>query len=93
MARVAVHEGRPLSLLGRVVAALIRGYQILMAWSTPRCRFQPTCSQYTLEAVRGHGALRGVWLGVRRVARCHPWNPGGLDPVPEANTRSHDAQK
>lgn len=93
MVTSALSERRPLSLLGRVVTGLIRGYQILMAWSAPRCRFYPTCSQYTLEAVREHGALRGAWLGVRRVGRCHPWNPGGLDPVPEANVRSHDAEK
>ena len=73
-----------------LVVRLIRGYQILMAWSPPRCRFAPSCSQYALEAVMAHGMIRGSGLAIRRLGRCHPWNPGGFDPVPEANVCSYD---
>ncbi|MBS1197573.1 MAG: hypothetical protein H6R18_1358 [Proteobacteria bacterium] len=48
----------------------------------PRCRFFPTCSEYAAEAVEKHGVSHGSWLAIRRLLRCHPWNPGGFDPVP-----------
>ena len=48
----------------------------------PMCRFEPTCSVYMLDAVKKYGALRGIWMGLRRLGRCHPFNPGGWDPVP-----------
>jgi putative membrane protein insertion efficiency factor len=63
--------------------ALIRGYQLAISpWLGRNCRFYPSCSQYTLEAIERHGALKGLWLGLRRVLRCHPFHPGGHDPVP-----------
>ncbi len=67
----------------RIVLLPIRGYQKFISPALPpSCRFSPSCSQYTLEAVSKYGALKGIWLGVRRLIRCHPFNPGGYDPVP-----------
>ena len=62
---------------------LLRGYQILISpMLGPRCRFHPTCSHYAIDAFRTHGVLKGGWLAVCRVGRCHPWTSGGHDPVP-----------
>lgn len=62
---------------------LLRCYKrFLSPLLPPMCRFEPTCSVYTMQAVEKYGTLRGVWLGVRRLGRCHPFNPGGWDPVP-----------
>lgn len=75
---------RGLALVPRqVLAAAIQLYQwVLSPVLPPACRFHPSCSEYSLEAVRRHGVLRGSWLGLRRIGRCHPLHPGGLDPVP-----------
>ena len=65
---------------------LIRGYQLLVSpLLGPRCRFYPSCSQYALDAIASHGVLKGLWLAVRRLGRCHPWHPGGFDPVPSTH--------
>ena len=67
----------------RIVALVIRGYQRFISPALPpACRFSPTCSQYALEAVTRYGALKGTWLAVKRIVRCHPWHPGGYDPIP-----------
>jgi uncharacterized protein len=79
----AGQEPRRLSVAGRWLVVLLTGYQRFVSpLLGPRCRFYPSCSAYALEAVQVHGALRGSWLAARRLSRCHPFHPGGLDPVP-----------
>ena len=66
-----------------VVLLLIQTYRTAISpFLAPRCRFLPTCSEFTLEAVDKHGAARGAWLGLRRILRCHPFGGSGYDPVP-----------
>jgi putative membrane protein insertion efficiency factor len=68
----------------QILLSLIRLYQLLLSpWLGGRCRFYPSCSCYTHTAIERFGALRGAWLGLRRLLRCHPLNKGGYDPVPD----------
>ncbi|RMH60914.1 MAG: membrane protein insertion efficiency factor YidD [Zetaproteobacteria bacterium] len=67
----------------RLLVAAIRAYQLLLSpVLSPRCRFEPTCSTYAIEAIRKYGALRGGWLSMKRILRCHPFARGGYDPLP-----------
>jgi putative membrane protein insertion efficiency factor len=76
-----------MKVVARAVVLPVRVYQRLVSpLIGPRCRFHPSCSEYTAQAVLKHGAIRGIYLGVRRLLRCHPWNPGGFDDVPETFT-------
>ena len=63
---------------------LVKFYQSFISPLTPAsCRFTPTCSQYTLEALQKHGPAKGTWLGIKRISKCHPWGSSGYDPVPD----------
>jgi putative membrane protein insertion efficiency factor len=78
------------SVTGRVLLAVIGFYSRAISPALPaRCRFLPTCSAYAAEAISRHGAARGSWLAVRRLAKCAPWHPGGYDPVPDPMTGTH----
>ncbi|MGB1447917.1 MAG: membrane protein insertion efficiency factor YidD [Arenicellales bacterium] len=68
----------------KILVILLKGYQYLVSpWFGQTCRFYPSCSCYAIEAVEKRGVLMGLWLTIRRIGRCHPWHPGGFDPVPE----------
>jgi putative membrane protein insertion efficiency factor len=69
----------------RIAIGLLRIYRYFLSpLLGPRCRFLPTCSEYAMQALHTHGAVRGGWLSARRLCKCHPWHPGGFDPVPES---------
>ncbi|MCV6590542.1 MAG: membrane protein insertion efficiency factor YidD [Marinobacterium sp.] len=70
-------------MISRLLILLVRGYQYLISPVLgSNCRFYPTCSSYMIEAIETHGIVRGLWLGIRRIGRCHPWGDSGIDPVP-----------
>ncbi len=88
MTKAVLHERAspatsPASLGARLLMALVGAYRYALSPMLGRhCRFHPSCSAYAVEALERHGALRGAWLAVKRIGRCHPWHPGGYDPVP-----------
>ena len=66
-----------------VLIVIIKGYQLLVSpWLPPACRYYPTCSNYCIDAIEKYGAAKGLLLGAKRILRCHPFHPGGYDPVP-----------
>lgn len=84
-----------LDAIGKLLAwpllALVWIYRIAISpWLGANCRYEPTCSEYALQALREHGAFRGAWLAARRIGRCHPWGGHGYDPVPGKNSESSD---
>lgn len=82
----AAVDGRP-SVPSRVMVRVVRVYQYAAAGRPSPCRHVPSCSTYAVEALEAHGALRGSWLALRRLGRCHPWGTSGYDPVPEPRRR------
>jgi len=73
-------------VVARLLTMLVRIYQRTSVVRAPRCRFHPTCSSYAIEAIDVHGPARGSWLALRRIGRCHPFHPGGVDRVPRRTT-------
>jgi len=81
--RARVQSNSRRSVMRRLLIFFVRAYQtVLSPMLPPSCRYYPSCSAYAIEALEKHGALRGSWLAVRRITRCHPFRPGGFDPVP-----------
>ncbi|MBP2243034.1 putative membrane protein insertion efficiency factor [Cytobacillus eiseniae] len=75
-------------MLKKIMIGVIRFYQIVISpLKPPTCRFYPTCSHYGLESVKRFGALKGGWLAIRRILKCHPFHPGGIDLVPERKAK------
>lgn len=73
-----------MTLAARLIALPVKAYRLIFSpWVGYNCRYHPTCSAYALEALEKHGAIRGTWLAMRRIARCHPWGGNGIDNVPD----------
>ncbi len=86
-------ETRTVGPISQAFLLLIRGYQRFFSpLLGARCRYHPSCSRYTYEAIEIHGAIKGSWLGIRRIARCHPFHEGGFDPVPGSDSALHKTQ-
>ncbi len=72
-----------MNIVSRVLIVPIRVWQLTISRVLPpTCRFSPSCSHYTIEALQRYGPVKGLWLGIKRIGRCHPWGPSGYDPVP-----------
>ncbi|MCX7981917.1 MAG: membrane protein insertion efficiency factor YidD [Syntrophales bacterium] len=72
-----------LKCINKILILLIRGYQLFFSpLLGPCCRFSPSCSEYMVEAITKYGSFKGMWLGFKRITRCHPWSAGGYDPLP-----------
>lgn len=83
-----------LSCPGKVLVLIVRFYQAAISpWLGPSCRHQPTCSAYMIGAIEEWGAFRGSWLGIRRLAKCHPWGTSGYDPVPKKEAVDNRTEK
>jgi hypothetical protein len=77
--------------MAKILIGLVQGYRFLLSpFVGMHCRFQPTCSQYMIEAITRFGAVKGLYLGLRRLSRCHPWHEGGFDPVPDLKAKNHN---
>ncbi len=73
----------------RILIVFVKVYRYAISpFMAPCCRFHPTCSSYALQALEQHGALKGTWYSIRRISRCHPWHPGGFDPVPRTQDQN-----
>ena len=74
----------------RLLVLFVRAYRLLISpFLGQNCRFYPSCSCYAEEAISTHGGIKGSWLTLKRIGRCHPWHAGGIDPVPEPTNKSH----
>jgi len=81
-------------MMKTLLIGLIRLYQLVLSpWIGHQCRFTPSCSHYAIDAIQTHGARKGTWLGLRRIARCHPFCQGGSDPVPDVRTHAKPQAK
>jgi len=79
-----------MTVIGKILQGLIRAYQLLIIPLLPAggCRFHPSCSAYAIDAIGGHGPIKGVWLAIKRIFRCHPWGEAGTDLVPPTNKKA-----
>lgn len=80
-----------ISVLAKIMLSIIKVYQkVISPLTPPTCRFYPTCSHYGVEAIKRFGAFKGGWLTIKRISKCHPFHPGGMDPVPEKESAKKD---